>query len=65
MHNLTRAWLKGFARPDRRAIYEWARQVDLQGDYDPHGFFHVETSRHLILCFDLLMRSDVRMINIL
>lgn len=60
---LTASWIRGFARPDRRPLREWAASVNLQGDYDPTGPFHVETSRHLILPLDLLDDPRVRMIN--
>lgn len=60
------AWLSGFTTPDRRGIAEFGRSdVDLRGDYHPQGFFHVETSRYLVLPFQLLLMNEVRMLNIL
>lgn len=63
--DITRSWLRGLERPDRRPLREWSREVNLQGDYDPCGHFHVETSRHLVPAFDMLDHPQVRMINIL
>jgi phage terminase large subunit GpA-like protein len=60
------AWQRGLRRPDRREIWRIAREeVNLQGDYDPKGYFRVESSRYLLFPFALLLNPLVRMLNLL
>lgn len=65
MDEIELAWARAWLRPDRREIYEWAREnVDLQGDYALQGFFRVDSSRHLVFPFGLLLDDQVRMVNV-
>ncbi len=56
-----RGWSRGWALPDRRPIYDWARQhVKLGGGYARQGSFDVKTCRHLIEPFNAIQDERVR-----
>ncbi len=54
------------ATPDRRPIYEWAREhVALPGAFTVTGNFNVEISRHLVGVFDALQDDLVRSVTLM
>ncbi len=59
------AWQRAWEMPDRRPIYEWAREnVILPNDYNQPGPFNIDSSRYLVRPFDLMQKDEVRQINI-
>lgn len=62
---IAEAWHQAWSPPDRRELQEWAREVNLQGDYARTGWFSCENDRFLIFPFQLLGNDVTRMINLL
>lgn len=66
MDEVAIAWRRAWERPDRRQIWEWAREnVSLPSSYAIEGAFRIETSRYLELPFKLIADDLVRQVNIL
>lgn len=54
-------WKRGWALPDRRPVYDWARDfVHLGGGYARQGSFDIRTCRHLLEPFEAVADERVR-----
>lgn len=63
LDSIIEAGVRGSTPPDRRPIYEWAREnVKLVGSYAEPGFFDVNRSPWLIPIFDALQNRRVRQV---
>jgi hypothetical protein len=62
MDEIVAGWRRGFRAIDRRAMKEWARTLNLQGDYARTGPFR--SSRHLEAPLDAMSDDRVRMVNL-
>src|SRR5690349_6427542 len=62
---LGQSWSDCFAAPDRRPIYEWAKDnVVLPAVLTRHGHFEFADSRHFLPIFDALQDDHVRQVSI-
>jgi hypothetical protein len=67
MDPLFQSFADGFAVPDERPIYDWAKDnIELPpGGYAIHGPFNIQKSRHLIGVFDALQDERIYRVNVL
>src|SRR5262245_8608480 len=67
MGQIAEAYRKAFAVPDRRPIYDWARDnIYLpSGTYTLSGEFQVDTSRWLIDIFDALQDDLTEFVTVI